>query len=203
MDTIYSHFLECRELTFDTFWKIKFTECAKGIFPEGVKYLPTKHAFLINDKEIYLPDEVKELFTFTKDIFEGLGIKTDKDKFYEILAKEGEEGTGFGPSKKMEKEKAIMNYTHKLLTKYRLPKKEKTPIYNTIILSLRHKAIKPDDVVYDDEGEIKEIKGLYYDDELKTVRSPPYKVPAEEKKTSKSHSKTIYKHLDQYVKSGK
>lgn len=173
-DVIYPIFLKCIDyIENDTFWRETFEELSygncyqgsyinKGFICSNVKGKEFIYKFIDKDPEKIYQD-VTKLFKEKLNIMSRNDRKILIDEFEEVEKNlKAIKNTEWSEIKKKSlKDILFQNFLINAKKTYELSDYQLKKIYNSINLGLMLKSIKNTDIVYEN-GEIKEIKGIYF-----------------------------------------
>lgn len=193
---IFPLFEECKNYTLDKCWMEWFSNFACNKFPSGVKYDPKNRNLILKIENkpmeiVGLPEDPPQLFNTLMFIMkQKLGMRSTRDLKIQkeqidhvIKQRNIDLECDFKKIKPAHlKKQLIMNYIISLKQKYGLSSSEYNMAVSTVQLGFQFKAIKVDDVIYE-EGEIKDIKGLVFDSKKRKFNLPSYaKIPTKVEK---------------------
>ena len=173
-DVIYPIFLKCIDyIGNDTFWKETFEELSygncyqgsyinKGFLCSNVKGKEFIYKFIDKEPDRIYQDVIK-LFKDKLNIMSRNDRKILIDEFEEVEKnlKSIKNTDWVDIKKKSLKDILLQNFLIKAKKTYELSDYQLKKIYNSINLGLMLKSIKNTDIIYED-GEIKEIKGIFF-----------------------------------------
>jgi len=196
---IHPIFLECKNYTFDPYWKEKFDNFSKNKFPQGVRY-DANHQNLIlkidgkKTEIIALPVE-DPAYTFQilmKILQERLNMRSNRD-----ITLQKEEMDNFCSQNVCEmecewkkikpknlKDQLIMDYIAKLKEKHNLNDRETKNLVSTIQIGFQFRSLSQEDVEFSN-GTIHNIENLTFDKKTRKFTVPEYGAP------TKAANKTV------------
>lgn len=202
-EILYPIFLKCCSLTKDIYWITIFTELSKGITPYGT-YI-NKNYLYCNYKGKEFSYKINETFNDTHKLFNdlinlfksklGLFSITDRTKEQEDFIKYYENND---KNKKNINNILIEKFIIKMKNKYMLTDKQTKRIYNVLICMINIKIINSNNIILDDNNNIKEIKGIVFSNKKISINIDT-NINYKEIQSSKKNI-YMYNNWDKYVK---
>jgi hypothetical protein len=170
-EIIYPIFLECSELSCDTFWKNIFEDLAYGQTPYGTYISKGFFCCSYKNKEFSYKiekNDVQELFSDIQELCKRVGILSYEDKIQKKIDFKNAESDMKGIRmkwcsirKKNLKDFLIENYVIRMKKEYNLDYKQAKYLNYVIFIAMIFKIITIKDIEYE-EGEIKNIQGISF-----------------------------------------
>ena len=172
-EIIYPIFLECSELSCDTFWKNIFEDLAYGQTPYGTYISKGFFCCSYKNKEFSYKiekNDIQELFSDIQELSKRVGILSYEDKIQKKIDFKNAESDMKGNRqkwcsirKKNLKDFLIENYVIRMKKEFNLDYKQAKYLNYVIFIAMIFKIITMKDIEYD-EGEIKNIQGISFTD---------------------------------------